>query len=62
MQNIWRYGEIHKARVHDNGDRVDYGHGPAKSIREIIINGETIRVVCIIGRSSKRKGAKQYCK
>jgi hypothetical protein len=62
MQNIWRYGEIHTARHFDNGDRPSYGHGPAKSIREIIINGETIRVVRIIKRSSKRKGTKQYCK
>ena len=57
---IWEYFKIHGIRFFDSGDRVSYGHGPTRLVRTVIVDGEPIKVSCLISKPSKHTGARQF--
>ena len=56
---IGEYGDLYKARNHDNGDRPSYGHGVGWRMVTRIINDKKVVMKIAATRPSKHRGARQ---
>ena len=56
---IGAYGELHKARRFDNGDRSSYGYGVGFRTIKVMVDGKLVSIKIPTGKPSKSRGAKQ---
>lgn len=56
---IGEYGELHKPRRFDNGDRSSYGYGVGFRTIQVMVDGKLVSLKIPTGKPSKHKGAKQ---